>query len=158
MDGVPPRTAAMDEDFEFLLGFAGGGDAVVEAAEAADFDMLVALAPPPGPAERRHPQRSWQLCEKARAAKKTKAKDAKIAKADAAKERAEHALRALSMMCPAAAARLKIGLPRGSGMDETRAEIVAILALSPTMPSSTSAIRTQRRAVGRTARHHRTGR
>ena len=149
MDGVPPRTAAMDEDFEFLLGFAGGGDAVVEAAEAeaADVDMLVALAPLPGPAERRHPQRSWQLCEKARAAKKSKAKDAKIAKADAAKERAEHALRALSMMCPAAAARLKIGLPRGSGMDETRAEIVAMLALSPTMLSSTSAIRTQRRAV-----------
>ena len=146
MDGGPPRPAAMDDDLGFLLGFAGGDAAVVEAAEAADFDMLVALAQPPGPAERRHPQRSWQLCEKARAAKKAKAQDAKVAKADAAKERAEHALRALSTLCPAAAARLKIGLPRKE-MDENRAEIVAVLALSPTLPSGTSSVRTQRRAV-----------
>lgn len=146
MCGGPPRTAAMDEDLEFLLGFAGGDAAVVEAAADADLDMLVALAPPPGPAERRHAPRSWQLCEKARAAKKSKAKDAKVAMADAAKERAEHALKALSIMCPAAAARLKIGLPRGA-MDENRAEIVAVLALSPTLTSSTIAIRTQRRAV-----------
>ena len=146
MDGGPPRPAAMDDDLGFLLGFAGGDAAVVEAAEAADLDMLVALAQPPGPAERRHPQRSWQLCEKARAAKKAKAQDAKVAKADAAKERAEHALRALSTLCPAAAARLKIGLPRKE-MDENRAEIVAVLALSPTLPSGTSSVRTQRRAV-----------
>ena len=136
----------MDEDLELLLGFAGGDAAVVAAADAADLDMLVAWAQPPGPAERRHPQRSWQLCEKARAAKKAKAKDAKVATADAARERAEHALSALSIMCPAAAARLKIGRPRGM-MDEQRAEIVAVLAFSPSLPSGTPAIRTQRRAV-----------
>ena len=144
--GGPAQPLAMDDDLEMLVGLAGGDVAGVEAAEAADVEMLVALARPPAPAERRHPQRSWQLCEKARAAKKAKAMEKKVAEADSARHQAESSLVALSTLCPAAAARLKIAQPRRE-MDDQRAEIVAALALSPTVPARDALTRTHRRAV-----------
>ena len=140
----------MDADLGLLVGLLGGQGLQAEraaAAEAADIDMLVALARPPPPGERKHPQRSWQLMQDARAAKKAKATNKEKDKAVAEKERAERSLAAMSAMCPAAAARLKLGFS-GGVMDERRAEIVATLALGPSVRSTDDTlVRAQRRAV-----------
>ena len=82
----------MDDDLGLLVGLLGQQGLQAEgaaAAEEADVDMLVALARPPAPGERKHPQRSWQLMEKARAAKKAKAMEKEKDAAVSAKERAE---------------------------------------------------------------------
>ena len=140
----------MDADLGLLVGLLGGQGLQAEraaAAEAADIDMLVALARPPPPVERKHPQRGWQLMKEARAAKKAKATNKEKDEAVAAKERAESSLAAMSAMCPAAAARLKLGFSPGV-MDERRAEIVATLALGPSVRSTDDTlVRAQRRAV-----------
>ncbi len=140
----------MDAGLGLLVGLLGVQGLQAEgavAAEAADIDMLVALARPPPPGERKHPQRSWELLEKARASKKAKAMRKEKDDAVAAKERAESSLAALSAVCPAAAARSKLARPPGV-MDERRAEIVATLALGPSVRSTDDTmVRAQRRAV-----------
>ena len=126
----------MEEDLEMLAGLAGGDGDEMADAEAAEIEMLVAMVQPPQQGEKRHAQRSWQLMEKARAAKQARSQDTEIARAEAGRVKAERDLSSLSSLCPAAAAILRIPRPRGE-MDEARAQIVALLALSPTVSQET---------------------
>ena len=146
------------DDLGVLIGIAGGEVAaaredLVRAEPVGDpsLEALVALAAPPEmPVRRKLEQRSWQLMERARNAKRVRSLENEVAAASSRREQVENVLAVASAVSPAAFRVMGIRAPR-RGMDATRAEVVSILALRPTYHGDDAIAKTQRRAVSTVA-------
>ena len=115
-----------------------------------DLDMLVAIAAnAPADVVPRHDQRSWQLMEKARAAKKQKRTDVLLEAAVSAKARAQAQLGLLGTLVPPVVARaVGVASNRGTNnMTPERAALTAVVAFAPATRGDCRIQRIQRRAV-----------
>ena len=144
------------EDLADILAIVGGDDdeagalAVAEGPGVFDADLALVrdiVAGEAAPAERpKHAQRSWQLCERARAAKKQRRTEQQLQGALASKQKAELQLQAVAAVNPSCVAVLGIKLPK-QGMSEARAELAGVLAMRPTIRGDGRFGVCQRRAV-----------
>ncbi len=116
----------MDDLLALAAMAAGPAPAVVEGMllPDLDLDMLVAVAAnAPGDAAKRQDQRSWQLAEKARAAKKQKRADLALAAAVSTKERAQAHVVLLGTLVPAAVARA-VGAASNRGLSNMTRKVL----------------------------------
>ena len=120
------------------------------ALDGVDADLLavVALAEP---AARRHERRSWQLLEKARAAKQQKRLSEQVEEESVGRRLAEHLVRAVVMEHPIVARGLGLKMSP-TEMNDARARLTMRLAFAPVVCSSPAGILRQNRAAFLTSR------
>ena len=145
--GRPPRAALAE-------------DAVVEdvqiaaAPEAVDLAVVVDLMGGGGPARPSHERRSWQLMERARAARSQGLAERALAKAQAAKGKVDAVVSFMSAQCGKLAR--KLGVAESRKVNEDRAGMMVRLAASPLCRGDDSLRCTQARSadvVARAATH-----
>lgn len=119
--------------------------------EEADFAALVEIGQLVQPPQaQRHAQRSWALCESARAAKALKRTRLEHEREAQRREEAERKLEVVASSSSHLSALVGIR-PRRAPMDETRAALVAKLAFMPAIRGRASLRQSQNRAVSLTA-------
>jgi hypothetical protein len=125
-------------------------DAVVEQLEQAEperDDLLAMVAAGLVEQPKVYIQRGWQLTEKARAAKKSKALSAELTIAKSAQMVAETAVRAIASQFPVVARAAGLSVHCESGMGPLRSALVQRLAFMPPIRGDSFAKTSQREAV-----------
>ena len=126
----------------------GGGGEHVDVVLGVDADFLDLVALDAAPRRRKHEQRSWQLMERARAAKERKRVERREGQAEQRWQRVQGAVQELQLAFPGIVR--SVGLPdcgAARGFTEDRAAVLSKLAFRPAIRTRDSTAVRQRQAV-----------